>query len=242
MVKFKYLLKDVYTYLEVIIYKEFCQEIMYSLNYINKIYSFWGRAPFIYNTLNIITFLGKEDFLRKKTVVNVGLKRGDTVLDIACGFGVNFPNLRQAVGKKGKIIGFDYTQAMLDAAERIYIRNKGWKNIKLIQGDAAELDLKAESVDGIISTLGISAIPRHFQALKRAKYSLKKGGKIVILDANLFSGIMKIFNPLLKLSYIISASWDYKKDIIGDFSKLFSDNEITHYNQGTMYILKGTKS
>ena len=67
---------------------------MYSLNFINKVYSIWGKAPFVYNALNLITFLGKENFLRKKTVFEVGLKKGDTVLDIACGFGVNFPNLR----------------------------------------------------------------------------------------------------------------------------------------------------
>ena len=215
---------------------------MYSLNFINRVYSFWGRAPFIYNALNIITFLGKENFLRQQTVATVRLKKGDTALDIACGFGVNFRNLRNAVGKEGKIIGFDYTQGMLDAAKRLYIDKLGWKNLELIQGDAAELDLKEESIDGIISTLGISAIPRHFQALKRAKKSLKTGRNMVILDASLFSGPLKILNPFLKLSYIIAASWDYKKDIIGDFSKLFNDINIKMYNKGTMYIMKGTKS
>jgi demethylmenaquinone methyltransferase/2-methoxy-6-polyprenyl-1,4-benzoquinol methylase len=215
---------------------------MYSLNFINKIYSFWGKAPFVYNTLNIITFLGKEKFLRQNTVAEVGFKKGDTALDIACGFGVNFPYLRRAVGKEGKIIGFDYTQGMLDAARRLYIKKAGWKNIELIQGDAAELDLPEESIDGIISTLGISAIPRHFQAFKLAKRALKKGKKMVVLDAKLFKGGLKVFNPFLKLSYIISASWDYKKDIIGDFSKLFSNIHIDEYNKGTLYILKGTKS
>ncbi len=214
---------------------------MYSLKFINKIYSFWGKAPFIYNALNIITFLGKESFLRSETVAKTGLKKGDTVLDIACGFGVNFKYLRKAVGKEGKIIGFDYTQGMLDAAKKIYINKLKWKNVELIQGDAAELDLEDESIDGIISTLGISAIPRHFQALQKAKKALKKGKNMVILDAKLFTGFLKILNPFLKLSYIIAASWDYKKDIIGDFSKLFGDLTIDSYNQGTMYILKGTK-
>ena len=214
---------------------------MYSLNFINKVYSIWGKAPFVYNALNLITFLGKENFLRKKTVFEVGLKKGDTVLDIACGFGVNFPNLRRVVGKEGKIIGFDYTQGMLDAAKKIYIEKHGWKNIELIQGDAAVLDLPAESIDGVVSTLGISAVPRHFQAMERAKTSLKIGKKMVILDASLFSGPLKILNPLLKLSYIIAASWDYKKDLIGDFSKLFDNIKIQYYNKGTMYILKGTK-
>lgn len=214
---------------------------MYSLNFINKIYSFWGKAPFIYNTLNLITFLGKEKFLRQNTVAKVGLKKGDTVLDIACGFGVNFENLRHAVGKNGKIIGFDYTQGMLDAAKRKYLDKLEWKNVELIQGDAAELDLPEGSVDGIISTLGISAIPRHFIALQKAKNVLKPGKNMVILDANLFSGLLKIFNPFLKLAYIISASWDYKKDIIGDFKKLFGEIQLSEYNQSTMYILKGTK-
>ena len=143
------------------------------------------------------------------------------------------------MGKEGKIIGFDYTQGMLDAAKRKYIEKLGWKNVELIQGDAAELDLPEESVDGIISTLGISAIPRHFQALQKAKKTLKSGKAMVILDAKLFTGVLKIFNPLLKVAYMISASWDYTKDIIGDFTKLFGEIELTEYNQGSMYILKG---
>ena len=48
----------------------------------------------------------------------LGLRPGDTVVDIACGTGLNFPLLEEAIGPDGRIVGVDLTDAMLAQAQR----------------------------------------------------------------------------------------------------------------------------
>ncbi|MFQ6059098.1 MAG: class I SAM-dependent methyltransferase [Anaerolineae bacterium] len=69
------------------------------------------------------------------------------MLDLACGIGVSFPLIEAAVGPGGRLIGFDYTPAMLDQA-RAQVEAHGWENVVLMQGDAAKLSLP-EPVDAV---------------------------------------------------------------------------------------------
>lgn len=211
----------------------------YSLGHVKNTYRTWGRHPFLYKLGCIITFVGKEKRLRKLTVGKLGLKRGDTALDLACGTGLNLAFLEEAVGPEGKIIAFDYSAEMLEAAKQNALWH-GWHNITFIQGDAAELVLDAK-VDGVVSTLGVSAIPRHEEALRRALAALDDGKRISILDAQLPSGFWRIFNPLIAWVYRRWAGWDHTKDIPADLRRLADDVEIERFNGGTIYIAHGTK-
>ena len=95
---------------------------------------------------------------RKQAVEWLELKEGDTVLDIGCGTGVNFPLIEEKIGSNGNIIGVDYTQAMLKEAEG-KIRRNNWNNITLIQGDAIQVnELVNSKVDAIISTYCFSIL------------------------------------------------------------------------------------
>ena len=154
-----------------------------------NIYSFWGKRPFLYSLSCVITFLGREEVLRKKAVENLKLRKGDTVIDIACGTGLNFPYLHNAVGNGGKIIGVDYSREMLYSAGN-RIKQKGWENVVLKHMNAAEMSLDTlfleHEVDGILSTLGISAIPDHKQALAKAVEMLKYKGLVLPLKSVFF--------------------------------------------------------
>src|ERR1700691_1354786 len=77
---------------------------------------------------------------RLRTVQALGLRTGDTVIDMACGTGLNFPLLQQAVGPGGRIVGVDLTDAMLARAQDRIAAN-GWSNVSLGQADAAGFDL-----------------------------------------------------------------------------------------------------
>lgn len=68
---------------------------------------------------------------------------GDLVVDIGCGTGLNFPWLQEAVGPQGSIIGVDLTNAMLEQA-RLRVAKEGWKNIELVQADAASYAFPAQ--------------------------------------------------------------------------------------------------
>lgn len=63
------------------------------LKNVKKVYSFWGRFSSLYNAQDFITFLGRAKTIRSKAVAKIGLKKGDKVLEVACGSGKNFPYL-----------------------------------------------------------------------------------------------------------------------------------------------------
>ena len=49
---------------------------------------------------------------RKRAVEALCLQKGDTVVDLGCGTGLNFSLLQEQLGPQGKIIGVDLTDAM----------------------------------------------------------------------------------------------------------------------------------
>src|SRR3974377_1605841 len=53
---------------------------------------------------------------RGGAVQALGLRAGDSVVDIACGTGLNFPLIEEVIGPDGRIIGVDLTDAMLARA------------------------------------------------------------------------------------------------------------------------------
>lgn len=97
-------------------------------------------------------------------------------------------------------------------------------------------------MDGVLSTLGISAIPRYKKALKKVFDVLKDDGRISILDAQLPSGFWHIFNPLIAYVYKHWASWDYTKNIPENLRQLFSSTKTEQHNGGTIYITYGIKN
>src|SRR5581483_1795204 len=54
---------------------------------------------------------------RHRAVQALGLRPGSRVIDIACGTGLNFPLIEQAIGPGGRITGVDLTDAMLARAQ-----------------------------------------------------------------------------------------------------------------------------
>lgn len=210
----------------------------YSLRTVSKVYSYCAKSPLMYSISNFFTFLGRERFLRKKAVEKLDLKEKDKILDLACGMGDNFGFLVKKIGK-GKIIGLDYVKGMLKAARK-KVHKKGWKNIRLVEKDAAKMHFKKDYFDGIISTIGVSSIPDHKKALKLAVKSLKKGRKMVILEGKCFEGAYGVFNPFLKCLWW-SKSWDKNKNILKDVKKSLKNVTVEKFCGGSFYIISGTK-
>src|SRR6201989_1322597 len=68
---------------------------------------------------------------RRQAVQALDLRPGDSVIDIACGTGLNFPLIEEAIGPDGRIIGVDLTDAMLARAQD-RIATNAWSNIRLV--------------------------------------------------------------------------------------------------------------
>jgi demethylmenaquinone methyltransferase/2-methoxy-6-polyprenyl-1,4-benzoquinol methylase len=117
---------------------------------------------------------------RLRAAQALGLRPGDTVVEIACGTGLNFSLLEQAVGPDGRIVGVDLTDAMLAQAQH-RIETNGWSNVSLVQADAAGFDFPTE-VDAILSTYALSHLPECADVIAHGAAALSPGGRWVVLD------------------------------------------------------------
>lgn len=108
------------------------------------------------------------------------LHPGDTVVEIGCGTGLNFPLLRRMVGAEGRVIGVDLTDAMLVQARR-RVSHAGWSNVELVQTDAMRYEFPA-GVNGIISTFAITLVPEFDDVIRRGSEALAPGGRCVVAD------------------------------------------------------------
>jgi ubiquinone/menaquinone biosynthesis C-methylase UbiE len=80
---------------------------------------------------------------RRKGVAALALRPGDTVLEVGAGSGRNLPYLVDAVGPTGAVIGVDLSAGMLAEARKLIAR-RGWRNVELIQHDAATMPIDRE--------------------------------------------------------------------------------------------------
>ncbi len=210
-----------------------------ALEKVKRVYSFWGRFPYLYAAQDILTFMGRAAYIRKKAVDKLHLARGGNALEVACGSGRNLKYLVDAVGTKGRVVGFDYSREMLNAAKDLCIKNS-WKNVSFVQGDAAELKLRG-NFDGVLSVLGISAVPEWEKALARCNAILRPGGRLVVCDARLFRGRLIFLNPLVKAVYSRLAAWDPSKDIPAKMREIFGNVKTEESNLGTFFIAVSVK-
>jgi demethylmenaquinone methyltransferase/2-methoxy-6-polyprenyl-1,4-benzoquinol methylase len=117
---------------------------------------------------------------RLQAVQALGLRAGDSVIDIACGTGLNFQLIQEVIGPGGRIVGVDLTDAMLARAQDRIARNS-WNNITLVQADAADFDFPTE-VDAVLSTYALSQVPECAEVIAHGAAALSGRGRWVVLD------------------------------------------------------------
>jgi len=70
-------------------------------------------------TANLYYLIGFREYAYRRIAVEaLSLKRGDTVVEIGCGTGLNFGLIEQQIGPKGKLIGVNLTEQMLAKAHK----------------------------------------------------------------------------------------------------------------------------
>lgn len=123
---------------------------------------------------------GPQRAHRRKAAQALMLRPGDSVVEIACGTGLNFSMIEQQIGPDGRIVGVDLTDAML-ARARHRIEMHGWRNISLVQADAAEFEYP-RGVDAILATYAHSLLPSPREVIAHGAAALRPGGRWVVLD------------------------------------------------------------
>ena len=179
---------------------------------------------------------------RSEVVNQLDMKQGDTVLELGCGTGLNFPLIQKKVGQQGKIIGVDIAPGMLEMADR-KARKNNWGNIDLIESDLALFDFPA-GVDAILSTGVFGYIPEYDQVIEKAYNALPSGGHIAILDGKRPENLPSlVFNFVLAIGKQYGYTEEYFEVTPWKSVEKFFSNIIFNTRYGGMiYEISGVKT
>lgn len=140
---------------------------------------FYGRWARLYDLLAVAT--PGLSHLRGRVADELHLSPGDTVVEMGCGTGANFPHLRNRVGPEGRVIGVDFTRGMLEQA-RDSVEREDWDNVHLVQADAATFS-PSEEVDGLLATFVVGMLGDPYATVNRWLDGIRPGGHLALLDA-----------------------------------------------------------
>ena len=109
------------------------------------------------------------------------IKKGDVVVDLGSGAGNDCFVARAEAGDTGKVIGIDFTEAMINKA-RENAEKLGFNNVEFRQGDIEQIPIAANAADVIVSNCVMNLVPDKPKAFVEVFRILKPGGHFSISD------------------------------------------------------------
>ena len=134
-----------------------------------------------YDLMNDLMSFGIHRLWKKVAIESSGLRADFKVLDLAGGTGDMVKLMKEKVKEEGLIVLSDINRKMLEEG-RDRLIDEGIEGINLAQIDAQYLPFRNETFDLVTIAFGLRNVTNKEKALKSILGSLKKGGKLIVLE------------------------------------------------------------
>mgnify|MGYP001334845928 FL=1 len=134
-----------------------------------------------YDLMNDLMSFGIHRLWKKVAIESSGLRADFKVLDLAGGTGDMVKLMKERIKEEGLIVLSDINRKMLEEG-RDRLIDEGIEGINLAQIDAQYLPFRNETFDLVTIAFGLRNVTNKEKALKSILGSLKKGGKLIVLE------------------------------------------------------------
>ena len=115
--------------------------------------------------------------LATNLIDTAALRRGERVLDVACGTGIVARLAAERVGDTGTVAGIDLNPGMLEVARSV---TPSSMVIEWHQSSAEAMPLPDEAFDVVLCQMGLQFVPDKLAALREMQRVLAPGGRLII--------------------------------------------------------------
>jgi ubiquinone/menaquinone biosynthesis C-methylase UbiE len=129
--------------------------------------------------LRFLEGLSSVKTYKEMSMERLGLKPGNTAVDIGCGLGFDVWKMAQMVSPGGRSIGIDISEELLHAARKTF---SGHKEVSFMQGDIHNLRIPANSADGIRVDRTLQHVQNPQKVISEMVRVLKPGGWLVCAE------------------------------------------------------------
>ncbi|MCB1730002.1 MAG: bifunctional demethylmenaquinone methyltransferase/2-methoxy-6-polyprenyl-1,4-benzoquinol methylase UbiE [Halieaceae bacterium] len=135
-----------------------------------------------YDLMNDLMSVGIHRIWKRFTIELSGVRKGNSVLDIAGGTGDLAARFADIVGPEGAVVLADINESMLKVGRDKLLDSGHLGNLEFVQADAQYLPFPDDSFDCITIAFGLRNVTDKDKALRSMLRVLKPGGRLLVLE------------------------------------------------------------